>query len=51
MFVVDSNDRSRINEVEWSLGLMLSESELRDAVFVVVANKQDLPSQNRLFLV
>eukprot|EP00056_Hartaetosiga_gracilis_P007479 m.108817 g.108817 ORF g.108817 m.108817 type:complete len:180 (-) comp12722_c0_seq1:130-669(-) len=43
IFVVDSNDRERINEAREELHKMLSEDELRDAVLLVFANKQDLP--------
>ncbi|CAL8094751.1 unnamed protein product [Calicophoron daubneyi] len=43
IFVVDSNDRERINEAREELSRMLSEDELRDAVLLVFANKQDLP--------
>jgi len=43
IFVVDSNDRDRIPEAKAELDRMLSEEELRDAVLVVFANKQDLP--------
>jgi ADP-ribosylation factor protein 1 len=44
IFVVDSNDRERITEAKEELGRMLSEDELRDAVVLVFANKQDLPN-------
>lgn len=43
IFVVDSNDRERVNEAKDELNKMLSEDELRDAVLLVFANKQDLP--------
>jgi len=43
IFVVDSNDRDRIPEAKAELDRMLSEEELRDAVLLVFANKQDLP--------
>ena len=43
-FVVDSNDRDRINEAREELQLMLNEDELKDAVLLVLANKQDLPN-------
>ena len=43
IFVVDSNDRERITEAHDELHKMLSEDELRDAVLLVFANKQDLP--------
>lgn len=49
IFVVDSNDRDRINEAREELQLMLNEDELnedelKDAVLLVLANKQDLPN-------
>lgn len=44
IFVVDSNDRERILEAEKELKSMLKEDELRDAVVLVFANKQDLPN-------
>jgi ADP-ribosylation factor protein 1 len=50
IFVVDSNDRERIddsrdyeNSAKDELHRMLAEDELRDAVLLVFANKQDLP--------
>ncbi|XP_025247501.1 ADP-ribosylation factor 1-like isoform X2 [Theropithecus gelada] len=43
-FVVDSNDRERVNEAREELMRMLAEDELRDAVLLVFANKQDLPN-------
>nr|XP_035150364.1 ADP-ribosylation factor 1-like [Callithrix jacchus] len=44
IFVVDSNDRERVNEACEELMRMLAEDELRDAVLLVFANKQDLPN-------
>jgi len=52
IFVVDSNDRERIDETSGTeknsareeLHRMLSEDDLRDAVLLVFANKQDLPN-------
>jgi ADP-ribosylation factor protein 1 len=43
VFVVDSNDKDRIGEAQTELHRMLNEDELRDAVLLVYANKQDLP--------
>lgn len=40
IFVVDSNDRERVNEAREELTRMLAEDELRDAVLLVFANKQ-----------
>lgn len=44
IFVVDSNDRDRVNEAREELQRMLNEDELRDAILLVFANKQDLPN-------
>ncbi|CAK7326264.1 unnamed protein product [Dovyalis caffra] len=44
IFVVDSNDRDRVGEARDELHRMLNEDELRDAVLLVFANKQDLPN-------
>ena len=51
IFVVDSNDRERIddssgadNSAKEELHRMLAEDELRDAIVLVFANKQDLPN-------
>ena len=42
--MVDSNDRDRIVEAREELQRMLNEDELRDALLLVFANKQDLPN-------
>lgn len=42
--MVDSNDRDRIGEARDELHRMVNEDELRDAVLLVFANKQDLPN-------
>merc|ERR1712193_305702 len=44
IFVVDSNDRDRIEDAREELNTMLSEDEMRNAVLLVLANKQDLPN-------
>ena len=53
IFVVDSNDKDRIddnknntsdNSAKEELHRMLAEDELRDAVLLIFANKQDLPN-------
>ncbi|KAG2253151.1 hypothetical protein Bca52824_083287 [Brassica carinata] len=44
IFVVDSNDRDRVIEAREELHKILNEEELRDAVLLVFANKQDLPN-------
>jgi len=50
IFVVDSNDQERVDSntgdasAKEELHQMLAEDELRDAILLVLANKQDLPS-------
>ncbi|PWA64480.1 small GTPase superfamily, Rab type [Artemisia annua] len=44
IFAVDSNDRDRVVEARDELHKLLNEDELRDAVLLVLANKQDLPN-------
>eukprot|EP00403_Amphidinium_massartii_P025205 CAMPEP_0178398172 /NCGR_PEP_ID=MMETSP0689_2-20121128/14636_1 /TAXON_ID=160604 /ORGANISM="Amphidinium massartii, Strain CS-259" /LENGTH=181 /DNA_ID=CAMNT_0020018927 /DNA_START=104 /DNA_END=649 /DNA_ORIENTATION=+ len=44
IFVVDSNDRDRVEDAREELTKMLNEDEMRDAVVLVFANKQDLPN-------
>jgi signal recognition particle receptor subunit beta len=44
IFVVDSNDRERINEAAEELRKTLQQDPLRTAVVLVIANKQDLPN-------
>lgn len=44
IFVVDCNDRERVSEARDELHRMLNEDELRDALLLVFANKQDLPN-------
>ena len=44
IFVVDSNDRDRIEDARDELHKMLNEDELREAVLLVFANNQDLPT-------
>jgi small GTP-binding protein len=44
IFVVDSNDIERLDEVWAALDRVLNADELRDCVVLIYANKQDLPS-------
>ncbi|XP_043537771.1 ADP-ribosylation factor 3-like [Chiloscyllium plagiosum] len=44
IFVVDSNDKERVSEAREELMQVLAEDELRNAVLLVFANKQDLPN-------
>jgi ADP-ribosylation factor protein 1 len=43
IFVVDANDRDRIDLAKKELHHLLNEDVLQDAVLLVYANKQDLP--------
>jgi small GTP-binding protein len=43
IYVVDANDVSRVNSARDELHKLLAEDELREAVLLVYANKQDLP--------
>lgn len=43
VFVVDSQDRERIEEAKHELHRILSDREMRDCLLLVFANKQDLP--------
>merc|ERR1712032_1294505 len=44
IFVVDSNDRDRIHDAHEELRKTLDDEEMRNAVLLVFANKQDLPN-------
>ena len=44
IFVVDSNDRERVQEAKQEIQMLVREDELRDALLLVLANKQDLPN-------
>ena len=43
IFVVDSADAERLEEAKEELAKLMDEEELRDAVLLVYANKQDMP--------
>lgn len=44
IFVVDSNDRERVDIARKELHHLLKQGEMRDACLLVYANKQDLPN-------
>mmetsp|Transcript_57350 Transcript_57350/g.133704 ORF Transcript_57350/g.133704 Transcript_57350/m.133704 type:complete len:182 (+) Transcript_57350:82-627(+) len=44
IYVIDSNDRDRIEDAREELAKLLSEDEMRDVALLVFANKQDLPN-------
>ena len=43
IFVIDSNDRKRIEEARKEMMGMLSENDLANTILLVFANKKDLP--------
>lgn len=44
VFVVDSNDKSRLPQVRDELQKLMNHPYLKDAPFLIFANKQDLPN-------
>jgi small GTP-binding protein len=44
IFVVDSNDRERMDQVKEEIQKFTSEAELADCHFLLLCNKQDLPN-------
>lgn len=44
IFVVDSNDTTRLKEAKDELWKVLESPELKEAMLLVFANKQDLPN-------
>ncbi|KAI8346669.1 ADP-ribosylation factor family-domain-containing protein [Mortierella sp. GBAus27b] len=43
IFVIDSQDRDRIDEARQELHRIISDREMKDCLLLVFANKQDLP--------
>lgn len=43
IFVVDSADEERLDEAREELAKLMDEAQLKDAVLLVYANKQDMP--------
>ena len=43
IFVVDSKDRDRIEEARTELARIIQDREMKDALLLVFANKQDIP--------
>lgn len=50
MFVIDSQDRDRIEEARQELHRILGDREMRDCLLLVFANKQDLPGGKMRYL-
>ncbi|KAJ9092433.1 ADP-ribosylation factor, Arf Arf6 [Naganishia friedmannii] len=45
IFVIDSQDRERIQEARQELERILADREMKDCLLMVFANKQDLPGE------
>src|ERR1700761_6714317 len=43
VFVIDSSDRERIDEARTELTRIIQDREMKDALLLVFANKQDIP--------
>ena len=43
IFVVDCADRDRIDEARQELHRIINDREMKDAIILIFANKQDLP--------
>ena len=48
IFVIDSNDRSRIEEARQELHRIILDREMKEALLLVFANKQDIAGGERL---
>lgn len=48
IFVVDCADRDRIDEARQELHRIINDREMRDAIILIFANKQDLPDGKNL---
>ena len=47
IFVIDSSDRSRIDEARQELHRIILDREMKEALLLVFANKQDIPGGTR----
>ena len=47
IFVIDSNDRSRIDEARQELHRIILDREMKEALLLVFANKQDIQGGER----
>ena len=50
IFVIDSNDRSRIDEARQELHRIILDREMKEALLLVFANKQDIQGGERDWL-
>ena len=51
IFVVDSNDGGRFEEVSKELHSLMAEDELREAIVLILCNKQDLPHAEKVQII
>ena len=51
IFVVDSNDGGRFDEVSKELHSLMAEDELREAIVLILCNKQDLPHAEKVQII
>lgn len=51
IFVVDCADRDRIDEARNELHKIINDREMRDAIILIFANKQDLPDGMLFYLI
>ena len=49
IFVIDSNDRQRIDEARQELHRIILDREMKEALLLVFANKQDIPGGALLY--
>jgi ADP-ribosylation factor 6 len=49
IFVIDSNDRQRIDEARQELHRIILDREMKEALLLVFANKQDIPGGDSPF--
>lgn len=47
VFVIDSSDRDRLDEARTELARIIQDREMKDALLLVFANKQDIPGAMR----
>lgn len=51
IFVVDCADRDRIDEARQELHRIVNDREMKDAIILIFANKQDLPDGMFVFII
>ena len=51
VFVVDSQDKERIDEAKQELHRILSDREMKECLLLVFANKQDIPGGAHYYLI